>query len=256
MNITSFLSLSRWLAGARDRLFCGTVSLLVLLAVSMGWAGAVAGAEPVTIWCGPPSAHEVALTFDDGPSPVYTHQILTLLKQYQAKATFFVLGRKVEQYPEIIKAMVQDGHEIGNHTYDHPRLTKTAKTKCERELERTRLDLDLAGCPNKPQLMRPPYSAYDKQLTSYLTNTKRELVLWSLDSGDWKGLDSETIVHNVLDRVKNGSIIVFHDSDEKDQADRRPTVAALKVILPALQASGYRMVTISELANRLKPCNK
>jgi peptidoglycan/xylan/chitin deacetylase (PgdA/CDA1 family) len=256
MSIISFLPLSRWLAGARDRLFCGTLSLLVLLAVSFCWAGAVAGAEPVTIWCGPASEHEVALTFDDGPSPVYTHQIIALLKQYHAKATFFVLGRKVEQYPQIIKTMVQDGHEIGNHTYDHPHLTKTTKPLCERELERTRLDLDLVGCPNQPQLMRPPYSAYDKQLTTYLTHTNRELVLWSLDSGDWKGLDAGTIVHNVLDRVKNGSIIVFHDSDEKDQADRRPTVAALKVILPALQARGYRMVTISELANRVKPCHK
>jgi peptidoglycan/xylan/chitin deacetylase (PgdA/CDA1 family) len=232
------------------------LSLVVLLGVSFCGAGAAAGAEPVTIWCGSTTEHEVALTFDDGPSPVYTQQILALLKQYQAKATFFVLGRKVEQYPQIINALVQDGHEIGNHTYDHPRLTTTAKTKCERELERTRLDLDLAGCPNQPQLMRPPYSAYDKQLTSYLTHTKRELVLWSLDSGDWKGLDAVTIEHNVLDRVKNGSIIVFHDSDEKDQADRRPTVEALKVILPALQARGYRLVTVSELANRLKPCKK
>ncbi len=240
----------------RDRLFCGTLSLLVLLAVSFCCAGAVNGAEPVTIWCGPSSEHEVALTFDDGPSPIYTQQILALLKQYNAKATFFVLGRKVEQYPQIIQAMVREGHEIGNHTFDHPRLTETAKLACERELERTRLDLDLLGCSNQPQLMRPPYSAYDKQLTSYLTHTKRELVLWSLDSGDWRGLDAGTIVHNVLDRVKNGSIIVFHDSDEKDQADRRPTVESLKVILPALQARGYRMVTISDLVDYVKTCNK
>jgi peptidoglycan/xylan/chitin deacetylase (PgdA/CDA1 family) len=230
--------------------------MLVVFGLGLGFANPVTGAEPVTIWCGPSSEHEVALTFDDGPSPIYTQQILALLKQYQAKATFFVLGKKVEEYPQIIKAMVREGHEIGNHTFDHPRLTQTAKAVCERELERTRLDLDLLGCPNQPQLMRPPYSAYDKKLTSYLTNTKRELVLWSLDSGDWRGLDAGTIVHNVLDRVKNGSIIVFHDSDEKNQADRRPTVEALKVILPALQAKGYRMVTISELSDRLRPCTK
>lgn len=240
----------------RDRLLCGTLILLVLFVVGFCCAGPVTGAEPVTIWCGPPLEHEVALTFDDGPSPLYTREILALLKQYQAKATFFVLGKKVEQYPQIIRAMVREGHEIGNHTFDHPRLTQTAKRACERELERTRLDLDLLGCSNQPQLMRPPYSAYDKQLTSYLTNTRRELVLWSLDSGDWRGLDAGTIVHNVLDRVKNGSIIVFHDSDEKSQADRRPTVEALKVILPILKARGYRMVTISELTDQLKPCNK
>jgi peptidoglycan/xylan/chitin deacetylase (PgdA/CDA1 family) len=256
MNIYPFLPLSRLLAGLRNRLVCGTLSLLVLLAAGLCCAGAVNGAEPVTIWCGPTSEHEVALTFDDGPSPLYTKEILALLKEYQAKATFFVLGRKVEQYPQIIKAMVRDGHEIGNHTFDHPRLTETAKRVCERELERTRLDLDLLGCPSQPQLMRPPYSAYDRQLTSYLTHTQRGLVLWSLDSGDWRGLDAGTIVHNILDRVKNGSIIVFHDSDEKDQADRRPTVEALKVILPALKARGYRMVTISDLVDYVEPCRK
>jgi peptidoglycan/xylan/chitin deacetylase (PgdA/CDA1 family) len=256
MNINSFFLLSRWRTCASNRFFFGALSLLVLLLVSFCCTGAVSAAEPVTIWCGPTSAHEVAITFDDGPSPVYTPQILALLKKYHAKATFFVLGRKVEQYPQVIKAMAREGHEIGNHTYDHPRLTVTTKPKCERELERTRLDLDLLGCADKHHLVRPPYSAYDKQLTSYISHTNRELVLWSLDSGDWKGLDKETIVHNVLDRVKNGSIIIFHDSDEKDEADRRPTVAALKVILPALQARGYRMVTISELAERAKPCSK
>jgi peptidoglycan/xylan/chitin deacetylase (PgdA/CDA1 family) len=256
MNINFFFAISRLLSQARERLLCNTLTLLVVFVLGLGCASPVMGAEPVTVWCGLSSVHEVALTFDDGPSPIYTHQILALLKQYQAKATFFVLGKKVEEYPQIIKAMVREGHEIGNHTFDHPRLTQTAKAVYERELERTRLDLDMLGCPNQPQLMRPPYSAYDKKLTSYLTNTKRDLVLWSLDSGDWRGLDAGTIVHNVLDRVKNGSIIVFHDSDEKSQADRRPTVEALKVILPALQAKGYRMVTISEMVDHLKPCHK
>jgi peptidoglycan/xylan/chitin deacetylase (PgdA/CDA1 family) len=240
----------------RDRLLCGTLSLLVLLGVGFCGAGPVTGAEPVTIWCGSSSEHEVALTFDDGPSPLYTGKILALLKEHQVKATFFVLGCKVERYPLVIKEMVREGHEVGNHTFDHPRLTQTPKPVCERELERTRLDLKLLGCSCDRLLVRPPYSAYNDQLVSYLKHTSRKLVLWSLDSGDWRGLDAGTIIHNVLDRVKNGSIIVFHDSDEKDQADRRPTVEALKVILPALKARGYRLVTISELADRLKPCDK
>jgi peptidoglycan/xylan/chitin deacetylase (PgdA/CDA1 family) len=256
MNINFFSPLSRACTRASNRLFCGAFTLLILLVLSLSLPGPVHGAEPVTIWCGSPIDHEVAITFDDGPSPLYTPKILALLNRYQAKATFFVLGEKVEKYPQVIRAMVQGGHEIGNHTFDHPRLTKTPKGMCERELERTRLDLDLLGCPDHPQLMRPPYSAYDKQLTSYLTHTKRELVLWSLDSGDWRGLEAGTIVHNVLDRVKNGSIIIFHDSDEKSEKDRRPTIEALKVILPALQARGYRLVTVSELVAKGKPCPK
>jgi peptidoglycan/xylan/chitin deacetylase (PgdA/CDA1 family) len=242
---------------ARNRLFSGAGGLLALLAAGLCCTGAVvSAADPATIWCGPASEHEVALTFDDGPSPTYTCQILSLLKKYHVKATFFVLGRKVEQYPQVIKTMLQEGHEVGNHTYDHPCLTKVDEQERERELERTDLDLDMLGCPQNCQLIRPPYSAFDDRLVAYLKHTRRAVALWNLDSGDWRGLDADTIVHNVLDRVKNGSIIIFHDSDEKDQADRRPTVAALKVILPTLQARGYRMVTVSEMALRLKRCSK
>ena len=221
--------------------------LLLLLLAGVGFADPETGGVPVTIWAGKSTQHAVALTFDDGPSPVYTGEILDLLHQYQAKATFFVLGEKVEQYPEIIKAMIRGGHEVGNHTFDHVRLTKASQRVREQELERTELDLELLGCPRTGQLVRPPYSDFDKRLVSFLKHNHQELALWSVDSGDWQGLDTPTIVRNVLDRVKNGSIVIFHDSDEDGNKDRRPTVEALKVILPALRDQGYRMVTISEL---------
>ena len=95
--------------------------------------------------------------------------------------------------------------------------------------------------------MCPPYSEYDQRLVSYLNHTDQELILWSVDSGDWRGLEAPAIARNVLTQVKNGSIIIFHDSDEYNQADRNPTVAALKIILPALRKAGYRLVTVSEL---------
>jgi len=223
------------------------LGLLILFLVGGGFFSPVQGAPPTIIWAGDPSDHAVALTFDDGPSSCYTSKILALLKQYRARATFFVLGHKVEKYPRLIKAMLQDGHAVGNHTFSHPRLPKIDQLSRERELERTRLDLDLLGCCQDHLLIRPPYSAYDDRLVSYLTHTRRKLVLWSIDSGDWRGLEAGEIVKNVLGRVRNGAIIVFHDSDEKDQADRKPTVEALKVILPALQKAGYRLVTVSEL---------
>ena len=236
----------------KNCLLRGLLGLLVLLIVFAWLVFPVKGAQPLTIWVGKPSRHAVALTFDDGPSPRYTPQILALLKHYQAKATFFVMGAKVEKYPRLIKAMLRDGHEVGNHSFTHPRLTKTAQLGRERELERTRLDLDLLGCPEEPKLIRPPYSAYDDRLVSYLKHTQRELVLWSIDSGDWRGLKAEAIAQNVLSRVRNGSIVVFHDSDEKSRADRRATVNALQVILPALQAAGYQMLTISQLVDDQK----
>ena len=192
----------------------------------------------------------MAITFDDGPSRRFTPLILALLKQYQAKATFFVLGCKVEKYPGVVKAELAGGHELGNHTYSHPRLLKTDRLARQRELEQTELDLELLGCPTAGKMMRPPYSEYDQRLLSYLDHTDQELILWSVDSGDWRGLAAPAIVRNVLTQVKNGSIIIFHDSDEHSQADRHPTVEALKALLPALQKAGYRMVTVSELLEK------
>jgi peptidoglycan-N-acetylglucosamine deacetylase len=221
--------------------------MIGLLLTGLGLMASGGAASPVTITCGNSAKQAVALTFDDGPSPRYTPQILALLKQYQAKATFFVLGCKVERYPEVAQAALREGHELGNHTYSHPRLLKTDRLARQRELERTRLDLELLGCSKKSQIVRPPYSEYDQQLSSYLNHTHRELILWSVDSGDWRGLTAPAIARNVLSQVKNGSIIIFHDSDEHSRADRHPTVEALKLILPALHQAGYRLVTVSKL---------
>lgn len=204
------------------------------------------GADQVMIWGGAATVKQVALTFDDGPSPRYTPEILALLQRYQAHATFFVLGRKVEKYPYLVQALLRAGNEVGNHTFDHPRLTKTAESVRESEVERTAVDLELLG-GRTSRWIRPPFSAYDARFKDYVAHTQGRLVMWSLDSGDWKGLDRDTIVKNVVNRVHPGSIIIFHDSDEKDQADRSPTVEALKLILPVLQGMGYRMVTVSQL---------
>jgi peptidoglycan-N-acetylglucosamine deacetylase len=221
--------------------------ILMLLAVYGGAGGSVWGAEPVTIWAGPPTQKAVALTFDDGPSPVYTPQIIALLKQYGARGTFFVIGHKVELTPWLIHAELKSGNEVGNHSFSHPRMPLENQMSRERELERTSVDLDLAGCPQASRLFRPPYSAWDDRLKSYMAHTGRHMVMWSLDSGDWQGLAAPAIAQNVLGRVKNGAIIIFHDSDEYAKADRHPTVEALKIILPVLQARGFRMVTVSEL---------
>ncbi len=202
---------------------------------------------PVTIWAGDPSQHAVALTFDDGPSPIYTPKILALLQRYHAHATFFVQGDHLEKYPWVARAALLGGNEIGNHSFSHPRFTKVDQSFRERELERTAVDLDLAGCPKAERLFRPPYSAFDERLSAYLAHTQRHLVLWSIDSGDWKGLDAATIAKNVLSRVRNGAIIIFHDSNETGKADRRSTLQALEMILPILKAAGYRMVTVSGL---------
>jgi peptidoglycan/xylan/chitin deacetylase (PgdA/CDA1 family) len=213
------------------------------------------GAEPVDVWAGPTDQKAVALTFDDGPSPVYTPQIMALFKKHQAHGTFFVMGQRVEQYPGLVQALIKDGHEVGNHSFSHPHFTEIAQPSREQELERTAVELDLLGCPRSERLFRPPYSAYDDRLKTYLAHTHRRLVLWSIDSGDWRGLAAPAIIKNVLSRVRNGSIIIFHDGDENARANRHPTVEALSTILPALKAAGYRMVTVSELlSGHGSPC--
>jgi peptidoglycan/xylan/chitin deacetylase (PgdA/CDA1 family) len=221
--------------------------LLPVLLWSVLGAWPAPAAEPVVIWAGPPKVKQVAITFDDGPSPRYTPKILALLKRYQAHATFFVLGRKVEQYPHLVQAQLRTGNEVGNHTFDHPRLPKCTQVAREAEVERTALDLELLGDKDSARWIRPPYSAFSDRLKAYVAHTHGHLVLWSIDSGDWRGLGRDAIVHNVLSRVRPGAIIIFHDSDETDRADRSPTIAALKIILPALKAAGYRLVSVSEL---------
>jgi peptidoglycan/xylan/chitin deacetylase (PgdA/CDA1 family) len=230
-----------------NRLHFWLILTLLGFFFGLGPPGPASGAEPVTIWAGDSKEKAVALTFDDGPSPVYTPQIMALLKQFQAHGTFFVMGCRVEQYPGVVQDLLKAGHEVGNHSFSHPRLTETGQISRERELERTALDLYLLGCPQSTRLFRPPYSAYDVQLKTYLAHTRRRLVLWSVDSGDWRGLPASAITQNVLSRAQNGAIIIFHDNDENARADHQPTVEALKTLLPALQAAGYRMVTVSEL---------
>jgi peptidoglycan/xylan/chitin deacetylase (PgdA/CDA1 family) len=223
------------------------VGMIIIALAVCGAGGPAWGADPVVIWAGPPQEKAVALTFDDGPSRLYTPQILALLKKYGAHGTFFVIGHKVEETPELVRAELRGGNEVGNHSFSHPRLPQEDQLTREQELERTGLDLDLVGCPWRDRLFRPPYSASDVRLKSYVAHTGRRMVMWSIDSGDWRGLPAPAIINNVLARVKNGAIIIFHDSDEYSSADRRPTVEALKAILSALKTQGYQMVTVSKL---------
>ncbi len=202
---------------------------------------------------GPGHERQVALTFDDGPHPDYTPQILGLLQHYNARATFFVLGRHAARYPGIVRQLVHSGMEVGNHSFTHRRFPSEDRRDWQRELGRTEVELDLLGCPDH-RLFRPPYSDYNPRLLRYLAHIHQRLVLWSVDSADWREPDPLAIAVNVLSRVEPGAIIILHDSDETGAADRSPTVEALDIILPVLQARGYDCVTVSELlAPSLEP---
>ncbi|MCF6465647.1 polysaccharide deacetylase family protein [Clostridium sp. Cult2] len=194
---------------------------------------------------GPKEEKVIALTFDDGPHPIYTDEILDVLKEYDVKATFFVLGKFAELYPDIIKRQSREGHEIGNHTYSHVDPKKVSKEKLLDEYERTQNIV--TNLTNKePKLFRPPYGSFNSNTLDVMEMNDTIIVLWSAyqDSKDWSNPKVEKIINTTLSNVKNGDIILFHDYVYYDKSN---TIEALKKILPELKNRGYNFLTISEL---------
>lgn len=178
----------------------------------------------------------VALTFDDGPHPRNTEKVLGLLAQYDAKATFFMLGSNVEYYPDIVKSIVAAGHELGNHTWSHPDLTALGSDSVMQEVKNTNEIIEKTT-GEEPTVFRPPYGATNEQVE---TAVKMTPVLWTVDPMDWKSQDPNAILEIVKGNVEDGSIILLHDIHDS-------TVAALEPILKYLDEDGYNFVTISEL---------
>ncbi|WP_202976472.1 polysaccharide deacetylase family protein [Anaerophilus nitritogenes] len=190
----------------------------------------------------------IALTFDDGPHPRFTPKILDLLKEYDAKATFFVIGKHVEAYPEVLKIVAKEGHEIGNHTFSHIDTKQTSSIKVEEELKKTQeIIFNTTGIKSK--VFRPPFGFYNSQIIDIAHKYDCKIVLWSphQDAKDWNYPGVDNIVHQVLSKVQNGDIILLHDYVEKDCQ----SIEALKTILPELKSRGYKFVTISELIKNL-----
>ncbi|MBA4538547.1 polysaccharide deacetylase family protein [Bacillus aquiflavi] len=189
--------------------------------------------------------NKIALTFDDGPSAKYTPQILNVLKKYNVKATFFMMGAKVSKYPYIVKRVAQEGHAIGNHTYWHPNLGKATVEQMKWEIAETEKALNkIVGI--KPKLFRPPFGSLTREQTIELGKLNLTTVMWSVDSNDWKQLPAEQIKNNVLNHIHPGAVVLFHDGGHWTQ-DLSGTVEALELIIPKLQEDGFTFVTIPQL---------
>lgn len=184
----------------------------------------------------------VALTFDDGPS-IYTDEILDTLQKYNSNASFFVLGNKIDAHSDTIIKMYQNGNEIGNHSYNHRWLTKLSKTEQIEQINKTQ-ELIKKYTGFTPIYLRPTYGSVNNNLRN---NTNLDIVLWNIDTKDWKNKNVNKIVDNALKDVKDGSIILMHDTYQR-------TSEAVKIIVPKLIENGYQLVTISELkkAQQLK----
>ena len=177
----------------------------------------------------------IALTFDDGPSQ-YTENILNTLKKYKVNATFFVIGNKVKNYQSVLLRCLYDGNEIGNHTYNHKYLPKLNEQDFLLQIEKTQ-EVIKKYTGYTPTIMRPSYGAVNKKMKS-LTNL--EIVLWNIDTLDWRYHNVQKIADKVLEKASDGAIVLMHDTYQK-------TSEALNIIIPKLLESGYQLVTISEL---------
>jgi peptidoglycan/xylan/chitin deacetylase (PgdA/CDA1 family) len=184
---------------------------------------------------------DVALTFDDGPSP-YTPQILRVLAATHAPATFFVIGRSAREYPRLVAAEVQAGNEVGDHTETHPPLGQLAPSEQKTQLTDAAAAIAAAGAP-APVLMRPPYGSFDAATLGVLHGLHLLMVLWSVDTSDYARPGASRIAYTAISGGQPGAIILMHDGG----GDRSETVAALPRIIARLRQRGFRLVTISQL---------
>lgn len=186
-----------------------------------------------------PDGKYVALTFDDGPHKTNTERVLNSLKEFDVKATFFMLGNQVDYYPSLVQRVAEEGHEIGNHSNTHPDLSKVDANRVQEEVETTNQRIyDVIG--RYPTVFRPPYGSYNNNIITQATNLNLPIIMWSVDSLDWKTKNATSINHEILSTTTNGSIILMHDIHDA-------TADALPSVLKNLKEQGYSFVTVSQL---------
>jgi peptidoglycan-N-acetylglucosamine deacetylase len=196
---------------------------------------------------GPRNANRVALTFDDGPTETYTGQVLDILRDHHVPATFFVCGQNVERRPDLLRRILAEGHEVGNHAYSHPFMFFRSRRRISDEIDRTQAVIqDVVGF--RPKFFRPPYGSRWFGLVPALVERGMHLVQWSATGYDWKK-DAAEITESALREIGPGAVILLHDGRETLEgaaADRSATVQALPEIIARTREKGYEFVPLSE----------
>lgn len=191
---------------------------------------------------GDPDVREVALTFDDGPSSIYTPKILRILAEREVPATFFVLGRAAEREPDVLAAIAAAGQDFGNHAYSHTSFRSLFPSQIEDELERTAEAVELAT-GLRPRFVRPPYGRFPPSSVELVGRRGEDVVLWSVDAADWTGATPAEVAEAVVKATIPGGVILLHDTEPT-------TVAALPLVLDGLARRGFRVVELAELLQR------
>lgn len=181
---------------------------------------------------------EIAITFDDGPSTVYTEILLDGLKERGVKATFFLTGREIQYSKDVVKRMSDEGHIVGNHTYSHIDLKRTNYKAAKEEIDKTNQCIkEITG--SEPKYIRPPYGDWNDKL---LEETDMSIVLWSVDPEDWKDQNAAIVARRVIKNTKPGDVILLHDIF-------KTSVQAAFIIIDDLQSKGYNFVTVDKMNN-------
>lgn len=203
-----------------------------------------------TVWCGSANNNSVALTFDDGPS-TETEDLLDVLQRENVKATFFLIGLNVEKYPETVRRIVRENHEIGNHSFSHPNYLFTGAKRTRRELVETqKVIADTTGIV--PKIARPPYGVRSKAYFTAAQVLNLRTIQWSDTGFDWKNLTAQQIAEKVLETAQSDSIILLHDGDCAEKASRTATVEAIPLIVKGLREKGLRVAPLAELLSEKK----
>jgi peptidoglycan-N-acetylglucosamine deacetylase len=200
---------------------------------------------------GDPHLKVLALTFDDGPDYNYTPRILDILKANNVKATFFVVGTQIEKCPATFKRMIKEGHEIGSHGYQHIKICELPVAKIKAQLDRNNALIKANGGASR-LIYRPTYGAIDPASVQTIARQGYQIILWTIDSLDWRGLKKQQVMSNVIPKLKEGYIILQHCAAESKKEDLTGSIEALREIIRTAKKQGYRFITISELLREIK----
>lgn len=213
---------------------------------------------PGCLWAGRGNAKTIALTFDDGPHPQFTPQLLEVLAQYQVRASFFWLGACVERSPEVARATWQQDHWIGLHGYRHTSFPLLSEQELKQSLEATQraiaqaCQIDLTYVRQNIRDVRPPNGVFTPQTLSYLAQWHYRPVMWSVVPEDWVRPGIDVTVARVVQQAQNGSLVVLHDGS----CGGEDVAASAAQLIPQLQQQGYSFVTIDQLWQERSPSQK
>jgi peptidoglycan/xylan/chitin deacetylase (PgdA/CDA1 family) len=192
-------------------------------------------------------SRQMALTYDDGPNDPHTLRLLEVLARHRVHATFFMIGRYVQQRPKIAREIVRAGHVVGNHTFSHPLLTFQVETEIRRQLFQGRAALEDAIGPHS-DLFRPPFGGRRPAVLRVARELRLRPVMWNVTGYDWNAPSAEAIEHKVARQIRGGDVILLHDGGHKQMgADRSYTVLATDRLIARYKAEGYEFVTIPQM---------